>query len=323
MMSRVNLADLANGRVPLAPRDAATLTLAVAHEWDRQRELHGPTSLPQLAAIELTATGAVAFLVNTPTDGDSHDAAMLSRLLTQLLGIEDDGPRYPLPGGLLITISGRLGDLDLPSATPEGFRTALARFADDTPHALRSLYWRTVTARSRSGHRVRKAAAPKRQHERRASSAQVNELRRSIRKLEQRIFEESHEPAPSPGGRVPGWLAQHSAVAAAIVLFLASIFTLTGAWFLQSDAVPNATAAPIQAEAATTPADNAGPVLTKVAVTTGTVTASERARRQIATPQRSRQRVDARTVRHVDEPSSRRRAAASAGGTRGIAWLAP
>src|SRR6188768_2611169 len=37
---RVNLADLVARRVPLVPREAAALTLAVAREWDRQRELH-------------------------------------------------------------------------------------------------------------------------------------------------------------------------------------------------------------------------------------------------------------------------------------------
>jgi hypothetical protein len=275
----------------------------------------------------LTDSGAVAFLVNPPAEGDSHDAAALSQLLTQLLGIDEDGPRQPLPGGLLITISGRLGSVDLPSSTAEGFRLALARFADDSPHALRTLYWRTVTSRSKKGRRVRKAPAAPRQHERRASSAQVNELRRSIRKLEQRVFEWSAVPMPATdhGGR--NRMRTRAAVAAAMVLFVASVLTLTGAWFLQPDGMPdNTAAAPVQAQAEAVPTPVDRPAAVTATPVTAIATASgkpaERPRRAVAPP-RSRRIADVKRVRDGDEQSAHKRTATFAGGTRGIAWLAP
>src|SRR4051794_10000456 len=67
---RVNLADLIARRVPLMPREAATLTLAVAREWDRQRALHGPIALPHIGAIELTDHGSIVFLLLPPVTSD-------------------------------------------------------------------------------------------------------------------------------------------------------------------------------------------------------------------------------------------------------------
>ena len=54
-MNQLSLADLLKQRVPLAPREAATLTLAVAREWDRLRTLRGPVALPDIGASLSTA----------------------------------------------------------------------------------------------------------------------------------------------------------------------------------------------------------------------------------------------------------------------------
>jgi hypothetical protein len=298
------------------------LTLAVAREWDRQRALHGPTTLPHLAAIELTDTGGVVFLVNPPADHDSHDAGALSHLLAQLLRINDDAPRQPLPGGLLITISGRLGNLELPSATAEGFRAALARFADDTPHALRGIYWRTMTARSKESRPHRRSASPTRYKDRRATNAQVNELRRSIRKLEQHVFEWSEvAPQPSRGTRIPGWIAKPTAVAATVVLFIVSAFTLAGAWFLQPGGSRATTAPPMQTQSAATTDDSTPTVAATVTPAAAPVRVVPTSRR-VAVSNSSRPRVNVRRVRDA-EPSVRKPAAVFAGGTRGIAWLTP
>jgi hypothetical protein len=320
-MSRVNLADLASGRVPLAPRDAATLTLAVAREWDRQRELHGPTNLPHLAAIELNAAGTVAFLVVPPADRYRSDAAVLTQLLAQLLRI-NDRLRQPLPAELLIIVSGGPGPLDLPSATDDAFRSALAQFADDTPHALSSIYWRTVTAGLRASTQrqtpqVQTRPAPSR--DRRATAAQVNELRRSIRKLEQHVFEWSQVPVPPSSPRPVTWATKRSTIAAAIGLLVSCSLTVLGILYVQGNP---ASAETVQSRTAPAPE----PAVTAPAVATPArtvdIVGAGSAARRVSVSQRP-QRARPRTVANVPDQTSRKRATAFAGGTRGIAWLAP
>ena len=154
-MNQLSLADLMMQRVPLAPREAATLTLAVAREWDRQRTLRGPVALPDIGAITLHSGGEISFLIMPPASG-SNDAAPLAALLGQLLGIDKaERLRRPIPGGLLVLIAGRLGQTELPSATPEGFRAALTRFAADDPALLSGIFWRVATASRLTGSRRR------------------------------------------------------------------------------------------------------------------------------------------------------------------------
>jgi len=175
----------------LSPREAATLTLAVGREWDRKRARLGDRPLPGASHIELNAAGDISFAEPSAVaraDGD----LTLSGLLGQLLGIDDQqAPRQPIPGGMLITIAGRLGSMELPSSREEGFRNALLRFADDDPGVLARVYTRVVRARDAVD--VELAQAPnakvRRGPERRHLPPVVAALRRAVRELERQTFE--------------------------------------------------------------------------------------------------------------------------------------
>jgi len=316
---RVNLADLVARRVPLLPREAATLTLAVAREWDRQRTLHGPIALPHVGAIELTDAGTIVFLL-LPRGSGVISAAALSELLKCLLGIHDREaeasaddratPHQRIPGGLLIMMSGRLGSMELPSNTPAGFREALARFADDTPTALRAVYWRGVTARSRESRSACRVKSSVRRPERRATVEQVNELRRCIRTLERHAFERVRKPW---GGAIRvAMVAALIAVAVGIGL-LASRVQPSQPSALDVDARPVLTQPadrPLAVPGAQAQPQSSG----HSAVRRRDVRAGER-----SVPVR-RQAV--RDTRAANEQQERRQNVAGvAGGTRGIAWL--
>jgi hypothetical protein len=294
---RVNLADVLTHH-HITPREAATLTLAVAHEWDRQRALYGPLALPEVGGIDLTERGEVVFLVQAPA-GDGDDESCLSEFLAALLRL-DGGPRPQLRGPL-----------------NEGFRATLARFAADDAETLRTLYWRCVTRREHRYPR-RKAAVPKvTRRERRASPEQIAELRRSVRALEQRVFRYEYRRTQlrtallRPDDITPiRW-----AVAAAVLLLI-----LAGAFTIHSDAtgpgeVAAADATPaILAEAS---AEQPPAVPEKVSVVD---VAPSTTLRPAAAPRtrRAKQHAPKPAKRAVPSPSP---IAAIAGGTRGIAWL--
>jgi len=304
--SRVNLADLLLRRVALNPREAATLTLAVAREWDRQRSLHGPIALPDMAGIELTDSGRVVFLVVPPANA-SDNARALAELLGQLLGVDDE-PHQAIPGGLLITMSGRLGHLELPSATISGFQTALGRFADDDPDALRVVYWRTASRRRVPGPAAA-TAERQRRRERRRVNPQISELRRSLRSLEQKVFEvDLAQRSPrlvQRGARYAG------GVAAAILLAVMATGGLVINQSRSEEPAPVTVArqvpiaAPVQA-----PAAQPTPQPPRATSRTTAPAVKYAGARPAATHQRRTAPVrDAAFVR------------SSAGGTRGIAWL--
>jgi hypothetical protein len=302
---RLTLADVIVRRVPMAPKEAATVTLAVAREWDRRRALHGPLALPDVAGIELTERGEVSFLI-LPPPGTVNEAAALAALLARLLGIDRDSPRPPIPGGLLIAISGRLGNLNLPSATPEGFRAALARFADEDDATMRSVYWRSVTT-ARSGGRQRRVGPAR--IERRAMAEQVSELRRGIRALEQRVFETEHR---RPAGLIPLAPTRRTITAGLAVLAVTAVLTTSAMVFGPEVAtVDSANTLPAVAERPATPS-------VEKAITP--VAAPVRAPRTTSHKVRVRNRsasLQPSTSLPVKSPPRH----AFAGGTRGIAWL--
>ena len=188
---KIALADIIHIRHLLAPREAATLTLAIGREWDRQRARHGAGALPAIAHIELNDAGEISFAENT-TDPPVHGALTLSAILGHLLGLdEQDAPAQHIPGGLLITIAGRLGPLELPSSREDGFRSALLRFADDDPAVLVRVFDRIVQARTAAGPEAAQSRGSKirRGPERRRQPPAVAALRRAVRELERQTFE--------------------------------------------------------------------------------------------------------------------------------------
>ena len=304
MTSRVNLADLLLRRVSLDPREAATLTLAVAREWDRQRSLHGPIALPDLAGIELTDSGTVVFLV-IPRHNAVEDVRALAELLGQLLGVDDDRPRHVIPGGLLITMSGQLGHLELPSSTLSGFQAALGRFADNDPDALRTVYWR---AASRRRPKPSVAATVRgRRRERRRLGTHVSELRRSIRTLERQVFEAASAPAPRPHPRQFRYVS--GAIAAVVLAVMATGALIVGPARQEvSDSPSTAPVAPVERAATTTGPRPLAPRQVASATATSTVRGTV-VRRPAVRSARVAQLHDRSSVGQ------------SAGGTRGIAWL--
>jgi len=138
----VTFSDVLLQRGAITPREAATLTLAVGRAWDRQKSMRGDVGLPDASAIALHDNGQISFLL---TPGNGEGIASLSALLALLLGVDEtDAPPQPVPGGLLITIAGRLGQMDLPSRKEEGFRASLVRFADENPDVLANVFWRVA-----------------------------------------------------------------------------------------------------------------------------------------------------------------------------------
>ena len=293
----MNLADVLTHH-HITPREAATLTLAVAHEWDRQRALHGPLALPDVAGIDLTERGDVVFLVQARA-GAGDDESCLSDFLGALLRLDGDPRR------------------ELPVVASEGFRATLARFADDDAETLRTLYWRCVRRPSQRYPR-RKAAVPKvTRRERRASPEQIAELRRSVRALEQRVFMYEYRRTQLRVSLVrPGEITPARLVVAATVLLL----ILAGAFTIHSDAtVPGdviaAGAAPaIMAEA------SAEPSAVPQKISTLDVVPSAPAPLHAAVPRASRVKHHAPKTTKRAVPA-RSPMATIAGGTRGIAWL--
>ena len=293
----MNLADVLTHH-HITPREAATLTLAVAHEWDRQRALHGPLALPDVAGIDLTERGDVVFLVQARA-GAGDDESCLSDFLGALLRLDGDPRR------------------ELPVVASEGFRATLARFADDDAETLRTLYWRCVRRPSPRYPR-RKAAVPKvTRRERRASPEQIAELRRSVRALEQRVFMYEYRRTQLRVSLVrPGEITPARLVVAATVLLL----ILAGAFTIHSDATgPGEVAAADATPAILAEASAEQPPAVPEKVSVVDVAPSTTLRPAAAPRTRpAKQHAPKPAKRAVPSPSP---IAAIAGGTRGIAWL--
>jgi len=292
----VNLADVLTHH-HITPREAATLTLAVAHEWDRQRAVHGPLALPDLAGIALTERGDVVFLVQARAGADD-DESCLSDFLGALLRVGGD----PRP--------------QLPAAASESFRATLARFADDDAETLRTLYWRCVTRREHRYPRRKAAVAKVIRRERRASPEQIAELRRSVRALEQRVFRYEYRRTQLRTSLVrPGDItaARFAVAAAVLLLILAGAFTIHSDATVPGDLVASGAAPAIMAEA------SAEPRAVPQKISTLDVAPSA-APLDAAVPRTSRAKHHAPKTATRTAPA-RSPMATIAGGTRGIAWL--
>jgi hypothetical protein len=124
-MNRVRLEFLIAHRIVLSPREAATLTLAVARQWDSRRAAYGGTALPDANAIVLHRTGEITFLSVARAHPPLQESLALSRLFSRLLGSPSLLPEVSLE-------------------STDDFRTALASLADDGETALRMLFVRVA-----------------------------------------------------------------------------------------------------------------------------------------------------------------------------------
>ena len=320
---RIALADVITYRHLLSPREAATLTLAIGREWDRERARHGDRGLPDTTHIELNDTGDISFTQLAP-DSPVHGTLTLSAILGHLLGLdEQDAPPQHVPGGLLITIAGRLGPMELPSAREDGFRSALLRFADDDPAVLVRVFDRIVMAREATGAEAAQSRSAKvrRGPERRRQPPAIAALRRSVRELERQTFE-ARNGRTRVGRRGPAAIPVRRrafiAVAASTgALLLAVVGFLLGSVSMRT---------PTSTQQFTQIPDAPPPVIQPVVTTPQPVTP---VRKSVVGAKRtaSARVVPARAPQQVRNQGRKKPATPPhvtfAGGSRGIAWSRP
>jgi hypothetical protein len=322
-MIRVTLSDVIHRRVALTAREAVTLILAVAKEWDRQRALKRDVSLPAVGAIQLDETGNVFFLVTpgTPNGQSKPSGETLSSLLGRLLGTDEAGTPHPYAASLAAAPG---GSADIPAVPDESFRSVLTRFADDDyARIVASVVARTKAAEAQSldapPARVRHAGP-----ERRRQPRIVAELRLDIRQLERELFALRAASTRTPP--VPPRTARRVTMrvmlggAAACALALLTIFAIEGnplraersaavgelpRSYASSDRVMTPVAiSPMPAPIETSPV--ADVAKSSAARTDRPASTTQRRHRQI-TPSATR--------------SQKRPAATFAGGARSIDWL--
>jgi hypothetical protein len=195
-MNHVTIADVILRRVPLTAREAVTLTLAVAREWDRHRDGHGPVSLPEDDAIHLHEGGDVSFLV---TPGSSSATNTLGSLLGRLLGTDEtESLRHGAALGVMVKAPGTAGAAEVPTVPDDSFRSVLARFGENDCVAVVAAIVKRVAnppaelAVDVARPRARGYQGP----ERRRQPRIVAELRLDIRDLERELFALRSTPKP-------------------------------------------------------------------------------------------------------------------------------
>jgi hypothetical protein len=314
----VTLADVIRQRERLSPREAVTLTLAVGREWDCCRAQLGDVALPPPDAIQLQQSGEIRFSAITAPSGPVSDSPLVT-ILAELLGLDSNGrPTQPIPGGLMITMSGRLGSMELPSVNDCGFRAALARFGSHDPRALRKVFWRLAAAeRRRTDVAFSTDVYPdRRRHpDRRAQARVVTELRRQIRQFEREAFENrGHRSRRTQGDVI--W-SQPRRVVPALSFVTIGVLVVIAVTALEP--VPRATAQSVPRPAVAAPADD-------VREQTGTPTITDQAPARVSTVAQTTVREPRPTVRSRKRNPLPRQPQVHVnrvlvGGTRGIAWL--
>jgi len=195
-MNHVTIADVILRRVPLTAREAVTLTLAVAREWDRHRGGHGAVSLPEDDAIQLHEGGDVSFLV---TPGSSSATNTLGSLLGRLLGTDEtESLRHGAALGVMVKAPGAAGATEVPTVPDDSFRSVLARFGEtDCAAVVAAIVKRVANAPAEPTVDVARARGYQ-GPERRRQPRIVAELRLDIRDLERELFALRSTPKPSP-----------------------------------------------------------------------------------------------------------------------------
>lgn len=196
-MTHVTIADVLLRRVTLTAREAVTLTLAVAREWDRQRAIHGPVSLPDDGSIQLHKNGDVFVLVRP---GSSFATNTLGALLGRLLGTDEiESSRNGAALGVVVKAPGAPGASDVPTVPDDSFRSVLAQFAEaDCAGVVATVVERAANVLAEQ---ITKATPRRRTHtgpERRRQPRIVAELRLDIREMERELFALRSTPKPAP-----------------------------------------------------------------------------------------------------------------------------
>ena len=320
---QLTLGDVIAQRHLLSPREAAALTLAVGREWDRQRARQGNCPLPDPAHIQLTSTGDICFAqLSSDTPADSN--LTLSALLGHFLGLDEQrAPGHQIPGGLLITIAGRLGPMDLPSAQEDGFRSALRRFADDDPGVLAQVFDRVSQALAAERREAGTGASDtvRRGPDRRRQPPVVATLRRAVRDLERQTFEA--KIAPRTGAPAALHAGPRHTTVAAMTAAAALILSVAG-FFVGAASSPGSTSAPrfepvtTATPLAETPTLASASTVPRVANVVSRVTPASTTRRHIAsTIDRSRPRVQ------PAKKADGKQTTPFVGGSRAITWAQP
>jgi hypothetical protein len=327
---QLSLADLVAYEVPLTPREAASLTLAVAEHWDCWSAHHERVrSLPSKNAILLHQSGTVSFVPHAPA-GDEDYGAALSSLLSALLGLDedaDDEKPFVYPAALRRAVA-HAGGL----AGADALRTALMRFASADPVVLRSVFWRAVRVIQAGpaesmpmSFEERRNARPRTERRRRGMA--VSDLRREIRLLEQEIYESRPHAADVPAAaRIarPKLAIGIAAVCSLVVVTISLARTVFAPDARQDSATAEQLDTPLPARAMTTPTVSTPTVAPAVLqVSTPAASTSTPAHRPLHSPRlAAKSRVPARriTTAPVPPPARRPPTAPFAGGTRGVAW---
>ena len=322
-MTCVTLGEVILRRVPLTAREAVTLTLSVAKEWDRHRALNGAVPLPRVGDIRLHDTGNVSFLFTPDTSGGrpaTHNTETLSSLLARLLGTDEADSRERAHAA---TGPGVVGAAAIPAVPDESFRSVLTRFGDDDYSGIvASVFARTMKAAQEQP--VGVAVVRSRTHtgpERRRQPRIVAELRLDIRELERELYALRATPIQRPpervphGRRVPVRVALASA--AACVLALLTIVAIErNPMRAGTTASLPASSTPAAATLPTPPAPAAATVDPSATADVAKVRTSPSVRPSLA-------RRSSAPRRHTSAtgPSRTRPAATFAGGARSIDWL--
>ena len=328
-MRHVTIADVILRRVPLTAREAVTLTLAVAREWDRQRAGHDPVSLPEDDGIQLHETGAVSFLV---TPGSSSATNTLGLLLGRLLGTDEtESLRHGAALGVIVKAPGAAGAAEVPTVPDDSFRSVLARFGEsDCAAVVAAIVKRMVNPPAEltadvAPTRARGYQGP----ERRRQPRIVAELRLDIRDLERELFAFRSTPKPAPAvSLVPAVSASKRSVMASLMVAGAVVCVLA---LLTMFAGERNTIRPggmsVDAAVSGAAAENAEPRSASSAQTEVKLDSTATSERRIAKPAVERTSVSTRrngTARRrvaPKAPAPSRPHTTFAGGSRSITWL--
>lgn len=307
-MTHITIADVILRQVTLTAREAVTLTLAVAREWDRQRAIHGPVSLPEDNCIQLHKTGEVSFPV---TSGNSSATNTLGALLGRLLGTDEiESSRNGTALGVVVKAPGATGAGEVPTVPDDSFRSVLAQFAEaDCKRVVATVVERAASVPAEHITKVTARARAYAGPERRRQPRIVAELRLDIREMERELFALRSNPTPAP---LPSTKPRRLVVAsfaltgAACVLALVSFLPAERTSLVATNDEPKSTvSAPVDVQLDSTARTNEG--VAKPAAK--------------PTPVAARRGKPAHSRVSATTPARARPRPTFAGGSRSITWL--
>jgi len=307
-MTHVTIADVILRSVPLTAREAVTLTLAVAREWDRQRAIHGPVSLPEDNSIQLHKSGDVSFAV---APGSSSASNTLGALLGRLLGTDEiESSRHGAALGVVVKAPGAAGASEVPTVPDDSFRSVLAQFAEaDCTGVVATVVERATKIPAEQIAKVPPRARAYAGPERRRQPRIVAELRLDIREMERELFALRSTPKPTP---LPSTQSRRLVVASFALTGAACVLALLS--FLPAERTP----------VVSTNDEPKSAVSARADVELGSTSKTEE---RIPKPAVERTSISARRAKPADTRASATTPARPharptfAGGSRSITWL--